>query len=83
MKHHDLVGTKVIHPAVSRSKVVTEKDALFSTIIVGRICDVRMCARQVDRDVRAKNMQVLDQIVTQLVGLKMIQLFDKPLSSGQ
>ena len=80
MKHHDLVGTKVIHPAVRRSKVVTEKDALFSTNIVGRICDVRMCAR---RDVRAKNMQVLDQIVTQLVGLKMIQLFDKPLSSGQ
>ncbi len=29
------------------------------------------------RDVQAKNMQVLDQIVTQLVGLKMIQLFPR------
>ena len=56
-------------------QVVTEKDALFNTIIVGRIGDVRMCTRQMTRDVRTKNMEVLDQIVTQLVGLKMIQLF--------
>jgi hypothetical protein len=77
-KHHDLASMKAIHPEVRRSNIVTEKDTFsVSTIIVGRICDVRMCARQMARDVRAKNMQVLDQIVTQLVGLKMIQLFPR------
>ena len=84
-KHHDLASTKAIHPEVRRSKIVTEKDALFNKIIVGRICNVRMFARQMTRDVRAKNMQVLNQIVTQLVGLKMIQIShaDKSLASDQ
>ena len=36
-KHHDLVITKTIHPEVSRSQVVTEKDVFFIKIIVGRI----------------------------------------------
>ena len=75
--HHDLVSTKAIHPEVSRSQVVTEKDSFFIKIIVGRICDVWMCSRQMTCDIRSKNMQVLDQIVTQLVGLKMIQFFSR------
>ena len=76
-KHHHLFSTKTIHPEIRSSKVISEKQTLFSTIIVGRICDVRMCGREMIRDVRAKNMQVFDQIVTQLVGLKMIQLFPR------
>ena len=76
-KHHHLLSTKTIHPEIRSSKVISEKHTLFSTIIVGRICDMGMCARQMARDIRAKNMQVLDQIVTQLVGLKMIQLFPR------
>jgi hypothetical protein len=33
-KHHDLASPKAIHPEVRHSKVVTEKDDFFSTIIV-------------------------------------------------
>jgi hypothetical protein len=75
--HHHFLSTKTIHPEIRSSKVISEKQTLFSTIIVGRICDVRMCAGQIAREIRAKNMQVLDQIVTQLVWLKMIQLFPR------
>ena len=41
-----------------------------------------MCARKMARDVRAKNLQVLDHIMTQLVGLKMIQLFPRRQGVG-
>ena len=58
-KHHHLFSTKTIHPEIRSSKVITEKHTLFGTMIVSRICYVRMFARQMTRDIRAKNMQVL------------------------
>jgi hypothetical protein len=74
-KHHHLLSTKTIHPEVRSSKVISEKHTLFSTIIMSRICYMRMLARQVARDIRAKNMQIFDQVVTHLVRLEAVQLF--------
>ncbi len=58
------LAKKAIHPEVRGSKVVIEKHTLFSTIIMSRIYHMRMLPRQVARDIRAKDMQILDQIVT-------------------
>ena len=51
---------------------MSEKHTLFSTIIVGRICDMSMCVRQMAREIRAKNMQVLH-----------VYVYMKPEAHGQ
>ena len=81
-KHHYLLSTKTIHPEVRRSKVIAEKHTLFSTIIMSRICYMRMFARQVARDIRAKNMQIFHQVVTHLVRLEAVQLFPRRQAVG-
>jgi hypothetical protein len=63
-----------MHPEIRSSKVITEKHTLFITTIVSRIYCEKMFTRQVSRDIRTKNMKNLDQIVTQFMGLKMIEL---------
>ncbi len=74
-KFHHLLSTKTIHPEIRSSKVISEKHIFFSTIIMSRICYMRMFTRQVARDIRAKDMQIFYQIVTHLVRLKTVQLF--------
>jgi hypothetical protein len=59
-EHHDLLSTKAIHPEVRGSKVVTKKHTLLSQSYLSRE-DVPW---QVAHDIRAKDMQILDQVVT-------------------